>query len=1477
MTDRGSFEPIAIVGQGCVLPGATTPAELWEMVVGKQIVYGPVPQERLGLTPQEYAGRTFVSGTVSGFDRIFDPSCLPAAYQSAGGLDPVCAWPLHAALDAWRDARSPRVKKGRAGVFVANLSYPSHAHAEYAADVWAEAAPCDPLSGFNSALPPRIISEALGVSGPAFSLDAACASSLYALEIACRRLQSGQIDCALVAAVNAADNLILHIGFEALKALSPTGRSRPFVKGADGLVPSEGAAAVVLKRLSDVKKKDTVHGVIRGVGLSNDGRRKGMLAPSGEGQAEAMRRAYEMAGLDPAAISYLECHATGTPTGDGVEVQASADVFSKSERLPAGSLKANTGHLITAAGLASVLKMTGAFRHQILPPMPVDGVLIGALSDGPLEALSESEPWDAVDAPRRAGISNFGFGGNNAHLILEEFQPLQGLVQVTQPDRHRDEIVICGAGLMAGRDRGVEAVVRRIMNQPLKPASACEKIGADPITARTPPNDLLEAEPQQLAILDVVQEALQQMHPADAEKTGVFAAMGCASDSARWLLRERLAQLTGLMPGSADLKAAQEKVAPALQSATVLGAMANVTANRLTHAQDFRGMGFSVSADAASGLAALDLAIEALRNGTLDMAIVAAADFALEPVRAKALRDLGLTDAPGDLAAAIILKRQGDAVRDGDPVFGSVGEVKWTGPKTADADVSGQVFGSAPCADTLFRIALQAQLAARGQRLTETGAVPDISGSGAPAKISVPSSVVNGGGKVAFQPAPAQVVDDPLRPAPDIFWAGASDRAALAERIRSGKTGGKGHCRIAVLAPAGECLDARMAEAAGVLSSGAIPSGEGIHYGEGKAAGDLAFMFTGSAAVYPRMGRGLLMAFPDLRGKLAKLDKADKIAPLLTRASLTEFEQLCAGTLISQAHATLLQDILGIKPAAALGLSLGESNALFAFGFWRDPGALLDEISEAAMYERHLGGDFETAKQAWAPNVPGDWTNWRVQAPMDDVRREVAKHRGVEITIIYSDQDCMIGGPGEACRTVCDALGPGSGAKMHQHLIVHAKAMEPFAATWRKLHTRKIHKGANVRLYANAVHASYEPCCETVADMLTRQAVDTVDFPKTVEQAWQDGVRTFVELGPRDTLTKAVGRILDGKPHTAVATDRIESSDLAQIAELAAVLFADGRKVKMNAVHEVLAAARQSRQVTLKPWPVTRPVPCRLPVVPDLIPVVRMPAAPKLAPVCYPVHQPHKTREEAVPFPPPPRDRMLPPPRKVVSGTQPLMRRSPVGPDWAYPEIEASARGKMSDFFGEAFEVQDGYARQVRLPAPPLLLVDRITGIDAEPGVESTGVIWTETDLKADHWAMHDGRIRPGPLIECGQADLTLIAWMGADFRNRDERVYRLLGCEITFHEGGLPQPGDTLRFQIEITGHATLAGVRMFFFQYDCMAGDRRVFSVRNGQAGFFSDEELASGKGVMWDAARDAPPTADPVKFTAEGASRKHLLRLH
>jgi acyl transferase domain-containing protein len=403
------FEPVAIVGEGAVLPGALSPAALWSVVAQRARVYGPVPAETLGLTGEG----TRVAGRVTDFDTVFDPARAKFSAVECAALDPVAAWPLHAALQAWDAAGQPAARAGRAGVILANLAYPSRAYVAFADRHWRGDAPGDPRSVLNASYPAELIARTLGLSGPVFSLDAACASSLYALEIACRRLHTRAIDVALVAAVNAADPLILDIGFKALNALSPTGRSRPFVKGADGLVPSEGAVAVVLKRLCDTDAKDRVWGVIRGIGLSNDGRRKGLLAPSREGQIEAMRKAHASADIDPAQIDYLECHATGTPTGDSTEASATGDVFAAHAGLPVGSLKANMGHLITVAGLASLLKLTHAFKHECLPATPIDGTLIDEVSTGRLSVVRTERPWVRGAQARMAAISNFGFGGTH--------------------------------------------------------------------------------------------------------------------------------------------------------------------------------------------------------------------------------------------------------------------------------------------------------------------------------------------------------------------------------------------------------------------------------------------------------------------------------------------------------------------------------------------------------------------------------------------------------------------------------------------------------------------------------------------------------------------------------------------------------------------------------------------------------------------------------------------------------------------------------------------------------------------------------------------------------------------------------------------------------------------------------------------------------------------------------------------------------
>jgi 3-hydroxymyristoyl/3-hydroxydecanoyl-(acyl carrier protein) dehydratase len=209
------------------------------------------------------------------------------------------------------------------------------------------------------------------------------------------------------------------------------------------------------------------------------------------------------------------------------------------------------------------------------------------------------------------------------------------------------------------------------------------------------------------------------------------------------------------------------------------------------------------------------------------------------------------------------------------------------------------------------------------------------------------------------------------------------------------------------------------------------------------------------------------------------------------------------------------------------------------------------------------------------------------------------------------------------------------------------------------------------------------------------------------------------------------------------------------------------------------------------------------------------------------------------------------------------------GPHFDRVELEHLASGRISDLFGPMFTVQDADVRQTRMPGPPLLLADRVVGIDAAQGSLGKGIIWTETDVYADAWYLDPaGRMPAGLVVEAGQADLLLISWLGADLRNRGERVYRLLGSDVTFHAPP-PGPGQTLSFEIRVVGHVVHGPVRLFFFEYDCHAGDTLLLTVRDGQAGFFNDDELANTGGVRWDPsavspAPDAPQDPPAVRCT-------------
>ncbi|MEM1148960.1 MAG: beta-ketoacyl synthase N-terminal-like domain-containing protein [Pseudomonadota bacterium] len=1513
-----SFAPIAIVGQGCVLPGCFTPSGLWAAIRdGRSLLTRPTSHV-WGLHPDDHARQPFkAGGFIQGFDKRFVPTEHDLGDMDPGDFDPSVKWLLQAGRDAWMDAGGHDRLSKRTSVIVANLAYPSRGLTDYASDIWTTGYSSKPaIQRFCAGFPAIALAMSLQAQGRRFCLDAACASSLYALKLACDDLHAGWVDQVVCAALNGVDNLFLHQGFAALNAISPTGKSRPLVEGADGLVPSEGAAAVVLRRWSDIQSDENVIGIIRGIGLSNDGRRKGLLVPDGDGQIEAIRRAYSVAQMDPTSdIGLLECHATGTPVGDAVELRASNSVFGVDRRrpLPVGSAKSNTGHLITAAGLAGLFKLTAAFKYGVVPPTRIEGDPLAVFEELDLQPQAHMEGWPA-DVPMRAGLSTFGFGGNNAHLIVEApgMTP-QHTAHVVKTVEPKDPIVVCGVGVTAGPDRGIRAVVRRLMRARDKSLNKADNVVLDPTSARAPPADLKRAEAQQLAVLDVTHEALQGIKAVASERTGCIVAMNCAPDAARWMLRERLrARLSDLdLDPCSNTESLKDAIAPKGQAADVLGAMPNMPANRLNVSHDWRGLGFTIASEQSSGADALHIATTALKSRELDMAIVAGAEFASDLIHQSAISEVWPeTPEGGDGAAALVLKRRSRAQADNDPIlFELPSDIPAYDdePVVRDTNALVQMYGNCHSVGQLLALALEAALRHRGLTLAKHGVAPHITTRGQRNGNRVPSpDIVRGGAS--------------------LFWCAADQPAALIAKLRAGASGGSGQHRVALVQPTQGTLESLRLQAADSLEINGNAALESVYLSnEADLIGETAFVFTGSASAYPQAGRGLFMGFPELAESLpARAPHIDILTPILALPELTPFQDLCCGVLTSQAQAVLLTEWFGLKPDAAIGLSLGETNALIAFGAWRDAEVLLDEIAEGEMYERHLGAPFDVLPKTWAPDGGAKWENWQISAPVTAVKPLVDQEDKADITIIYGPNTCLIGGTPEACRRIADKLGPGHAVPTGHDFVIHSPMMAPYAGEWHRYHSRKTFPVPGVRFYSNGRTDAYKPEAAATANALTQQAKQTIDFPKTIERAYEDGVRTFIEIGPRDLLTRSIGEILGRRPHLAVAIDRTDRSDVLQLTHAMAALYAAGHDIPMGQLADRLEA------IDTAPWPAPRqgPTLLRIPAHKKPIePIVRSPmqnrnnSRPAPSPDDSGAERQPRTDLDTIspaPLQPsisttellagtsgshgrpkssrptraqldhnrrnnsnPPRTSNRQPARPVKTITRPathkkgapkpLQPTSKTGPRFERDALEAAARGPISDLFGTHFEEQDRYVRQVRLPAPPLLLVDRIKGIDAKPLQAGHGTIWTETDIAPNAWYLHGCHMRPGPLIEAGQADLSLISYMGADLENRNERVYRLLGCEFTFQNGPMPQPGDTLSYQIEITGHANSGDIRMFFFQYDCYIGDRLLLSVRHGQAGFFTDEELSRSKGILWSAEDAEPPTAEPTPFHPQAVSTK------
>ncbi|MFJ6793011.1 beta-ketoacyl synthase N-terminal-like domain-containing protein [Streptomyces sp. NPDC091268] len=503
----------AIVGMGAVFPGAGDLAAYRRNLLAGTDSIGEVPPERWD--PEVYYDPA-ASGGAGGADRFycrrggfvdglaaFDPTrfgIMPAAVE---GAEPDQMLALHATAEAVADAggeeRLP-ADRSRIGVVLGRGGFMGVATARLdqrvrtahqLAQTLRELAPelgerriAAVRSAFQEALGPERPDASIGLvpsftaartanrldfRGPAYTLDAACASSLLAVDQAVGLLAGGRCDAVVAGAVHHCHIATLWSVFTQLRALSPSERIRPFDRRADGTLLSEGTGVVLLKRLADAERDgDRIYAVVRGTGVAGDGRAASLMSPLVAGQVRALERAWREAGLDPrapGALGLLEAHGTGTPVGDAAELVTLAAVFGppgvSGPGIGFGSVKSMLGHTMQASGMAGLIKAALAVHEGVLPPTLHLEEPHPALAGTRMRPVTAAEPWERGAGPRRAGVNAFGFGGINAHVVLEEppgagarpvvpapgrrFLPLGGAAPAPVDAAARDDVLLLAA------------------------------------------------------------------------------------------------------------------------------------------------------------------------------------------------------------------------------------------------------------------------------------------------------------------------------------------------------------------------------------------------------------------------------------------------------------------------------------------------------------------------------------------------------------------------------------------------------------------------------------------------------------------------------------------------------------------------------------------------------------------------------------------------------------------------------------------------------------------------------------------------------------------------------------------------------------------------------------------------------------------------------------------------------------------------
>ncbi|MDZ8107392.1 MAG: beta-ketoacyl synthase N-terminal-like domain-containing protein [Nostoc sp. DedQUE12a] len=803
------MEKIAIIALSCLFPDAKNPEEFWQNIINEKDSTSSATIQEFGVDPEIFhhplkgtPDKTYSlkGGYIRNFE--FDPSGYNLPPELLESLDNTFKWSLYAAKQAILQSGywGNQTVLSKCGVILGNLSFPTKLSNQLFSPIYQKTiAPAlkellqlpdldlptlptaNQASLYNamiSGLPAAIIAQALSLSRINLCLDAACSSSFYAIKLASHYLRSHKADVMLAGAISSADSLFVRMLFSGVQGFPENGLSRPLDKSSRGLIPADGVGIVMLKRYSDaVRDGDKILATICGNGLSNDGKGKHLLSPNPKGQILAFERAYNEAKINPQTIDYLECHATGTLLGDTTEFNSIETFFGQHQAAPLiGSAKANTGHLLTAAGMVGLTKVILSMSNGVIPPtLNVTEPI--ATENNTISAdkiVKTATAWPNNNAAiKRAAISAFGFGGTNSHLILEQ-ETITELDNSTEPVPPV-KLAIVGMDAFFGNCNGLDAFERSIydgtqhfVSLPPQRWQGIENqenllkeyglpegkapVGAyikdfeiDTFSSKIPPNEVDKLNPQQLLLLKVSDRALKDAKIPEGSNVAVIIAaeteLSVHQLEQRWNLPWQVKE--GLLAQEISLPNEQQTqletiVKDSLHHPVEIGEyvshIANIMASRISALWNFTGPAFTMTAGENSALKALEVAQMLLAAGEVEAVVVGAVDLAggvenvlLRSQMAKVNTGINTLSydqnadgwTVGEGAGAVVLKRHDTALENAERIYAVI-----------DAVSIGQAHSTVVDGETINQVCKQAfQIA--GIEPTEVNYL-EVCGSGIP-------------------------------------------------------------------------------------------------------------------------------------------------------------------------------------------------------------------------------------------------------------------------------------------------------------------------------------------------------------------------------------------------------------------------------------------------------------------------------------------------------------------------------------------------------------------------------------------------------------------------------------------------------------------------------------------------------------------------------------------------------------------------